>query len=188
LREEIHIDRLYSVRDIDYQIKNGTFPDFKYSLSDTILFLLMARRKPIKGKIKQMKEVFLTIAEVFKDKVQPVNFVRHRYGPHSEEVEFAIEHLISSNYLSASGNKKEGDFAIKLTPKGENYIELKYNNLPDNLRATLERKRQEWDTFISQGILKLVYTHYSQYLENSVYKRRYEKLDWSNDNQEPNKK
>jgi len=96
--------------------------------------------------------------------------------------------LIASNHVSASGKKTSGDFAIRLTPKGLRYIESKYNSLPEDTKKLLSRKRQEWDTFIPQGILKLVYTHYSDYLENSVYKFRYEKLNWNDDNQRPQTK
>lgn len=186
MTNESHVERFYSVREIDDMIKTKDFPDFKYNLSDTIMFLLAARKKPIKGKTRQMKEVFLALGEVLlKERVQPVHFIKHRYGPYSEEVEYTIAELVASNFLSSSGKKTEGDFAIQLTPKGSRYIEAKYNNLPEETKKLLMRKRQEWDTFISQGILKLVYTHYSDYLENSVYKRRYEKLDWDDDNQRP---
>ena len=189
MTNDSHVERFYSVPEIDDMIKTKDFPDFKYSLSDSIMFLLAARNKPIKGKTRQMKEVFLALGEVLlKERVQPVQFIKHRLGPYSEEVEYVIENLIASNYVSTSGRKTEGDFAIKLTPKGLQHIEAKYNNLAEGTRKLLVRKRQEWDTFISQGILKLVYTHYSDYLEHSVYKHRYEKLDWDNDNQRPEKK
>jgi len=189
MTNESHVERFYSTQEIDDMIKTKDFPEFKYTLSDAVMFLLAARNKPIKGRTRQMKEVFLALGEVLlKERVQPVHFIKHRLGPYSEEVEYTIEHLIASNYLSASGQKNTGDFAIKLTPKGLKHIEGKYNSLPENTRKLLSRKRQEWDSFISQGILKLVYTHYTDYLENSVYKYRYEKLDWNNDNQRPEKK
>jgi hypothetical protein len=177
------IEKLYSISQVDSLIKAQKL-SFRYSLSDVILFLLYADRHPIKGKVKQMKEIFLVLNEtLFGESVQPVHFEKNRFGPYSEEVEYTIDQLVFLNLLSVNGKRNSKDFAIEITPKGISYIKRKYLELPVNIQQILKRKRAEWDTQIPQGLLKYVYTHYEEYLENSVFKERYEKLDWNNDNQ-----
>lgn len=180
--------KLYSLRELDEMIRRQK-EDFTYSLADSILFLLYAHNKPIRGKIKQMKEVFLMLNEVLQDQnVQPVYFEKKQFGPYSDAVEFTIEHLISWNYLESAGRKRSKDFAIALTPKGREYISRKFHELPESKRELLRKRRIEWDTHIPSGIMNIVYTHYDEYLENSVLKKRYEILDWGDDKQEPMKK
>jgi hypothetical protein len=173
--------------EIDDLIKTGT-RTFKYSLSDAILFLLYADSQPIKGKTRQMKEIFLMLTEVMNEQnVEHVNFERKRFGPYSEAVDYTIDQLVFSNYISVGGKKSSNDFAIEITQKARNYIKEKYGELPYHIRQTLERKRKEWDTHIPAGLLNLVYTRYPEYLEKSVFRKRYEPLDWKNDKQRPSK-
>jgi hypothetical protein len=173
--------------EIDDLIKTGT-RTFKYSLSDAILFLLYADSQPIKGKTRQMKEIFLMLTEVMNEQnVEHVNFEKKRFGPYSEAVDYTIDQLVFSNYISVGGKKSSNDFAIEITQKARSYIKEKYAELPYHIRQTLERKRKEWDTHIPTGLLNLVYTRYPEYLEKSVFRKRYEPLDWDNDKQRPSK-
>ena len=159
---------------------------FQFSLDTVILFLLHSDSEPIKGKIKQMKEVLLTLNQVFKNQnVQPVHFKKHRYGPYSQAVEHTIDHLVYSNLISIRGKKNTNNFAIELTRKGSEWIKDAYQTLPENIRETLKQKRLRWDTHISQGILKLVYRDHEEFLEKSVIKKRYQKLNWNDDKQRP---
>lgn len=172
---------LTKIDDIIKKKKNS----FKYSLSDVILFLLYSDNRPIQGKIKQMKEIFLVLQEVlYEQDIQPIKFQRHRFGPYSELVEYVIDQLLFSNHILTRGKKTSNDFSIEITPKGRDYIKHKFNELPINIQKRLKRKRDEWDTLTSKGILKLVYEHYPDYLENAVLKKRYERLNWDSDNKE----
>lgn len=177
-----------TLQEIDEQIRKEKI-DFKYTLSDAILFLLYSDRKPIKGRIKQQKEVFLALNLVLdKIPIQPVFFKKHRFGPYSEEVEHTIDQLVFSNHLKVSGgDKRSNQFSISISPNGMNYIKDKFNELPSNIQEKLEKSREEWDTHTPEGILNVVYTHYPDYLENSVLKNRYQPLDWDDDKQVPTK-
>jgi hypothetical protein len=167
---------------IDNLIKSQK-DSFKYSLSDVILFLLYSDNRPIQGKTKQMKEVFLVLQEVLNEQnVQPIKFEKHKFGPYSELVEYVIDQLLFSNYILTRGKKTSNDFSIEITPKGREYIKDKFNKLPIHIQKRLKRKRYEWDTLTSKGILKLVYEHYPEYLENAVLKKRYERLNWDTEN------
>jgi hypothetical protein len=167
---------------IDNLIKNKR-NSFKYSLSDVILFLLYSDKRPIQGKTKQMKEVFLVLQEVLdKQDIQPIKFEKHKFGPYSEVVEYVIDQLLFSNYILTRGKKTSNDFSIEITPKGKEYIKEKFNELPTQIQNQLKRKRDEWDTLTSKGILKLVYEHYPEYLENAILKKRYERLNWDTEN------
>ena len=133
-----------------------------------------------------MKEVFLALNQIFLNQgVQPVYFKKHRFGPYSQEVEHTIDQLLFTNFISVSGRKNTKDFAIGLTEKAGERIKSKYDKLPENIQKLLKQKRVEWDTHIPQGILKLVYRDYEEFLENSVFKKRYQKLDWDDIEQRP---
>src|SRR5688500_5298521 len=94
-----------SISEIDNLIKTRK-SNFKYSLSDAILFLLYADREPIRGKIRQMKEVFLMLTEIMNyEKIEPVHFEKKFFGPYSDKVEFVISQLAFSNYVNVSGKK-----------------------------------------------------------------------------------
>lgn len=163
--------------------------DFKFTVADAVLFLLYADRRPIKGKIKQQKEVFLAIRLVLdKLPILKPTFKKHKFGPYSEEVDDTIDQLVFSNYLDVRGKKSSNQFAIKISPVGMNYIKDKFNGLPLEIQEDLKKNRERWDTHTTEGILNVVYTHFPEYLENSVLKNRYEKLDWTNDKQVPRKK
>jgi len=176
-------EKLYTISEIDDLIKKQVVT-FKHTLADAILFLLYADRHPIKGKIKQQKEVFLALKEVMNTlNIQPVKFIKHRYGPYSEEVEDTIDQLVFSNFISVSGDKRTNDFAIEITPDGMEYIKEKFKDVPVDVQERLKAKREEWDTHTTQGILKVVYTYYDEYLEKSVFKDRYKKINWEDENQ-----
>lgn len=62
-------------------------------------------------------------------------------------------------------------------------IKKKYQELPPHTQELLKRKRLEWDTHTPKGIMNVVYTHYPQYKEKAMLKKRYADLDWNDDNQ-----
>ena len=135
-------EKLYSLREFDEMIKKHK-ASFEYTLADAILLLLYADKNPIKGKIRQMKEVFFMLKEVLhKVNVQPVEFKKKRYGPHSEEVEFTIDGLVFSNFVKVSGKKATNDFAIEITEKGREYTKNKFQELPKDVQETVKRRRR----------------------------------------------
>lgn len=185
MNKQVEFEGRFSVADVDKDIRTQN-TSFKYTLADVILILLYAHNKPIRGKTKQMKEVFLVLNEVLpKENIQRIDFVPHRLGPYSEEVEYTINNLLMSNYITTSGKKTTNDFAIELTNKGKQYIRTKFLELPDHIKERLRTKRLEWDTHSTQGILNLVYTNYDKYLEKSVLKKRFAKIDWDDEGQKP---
>lgn len=183
--EESELEKTYSLSEIEDLRRDYKF-DFKHTLSDAILYLLFADDEPIKGKIKQMKEVFMALYDLFpKDAFQPVYFRKHKFGPYSEEVENTIDHLVFTNYISVDGKRNTKNFAIDLTKKGTKHVQPKFILLPKTTQKLLAKKRKEWDTHISTGILNLVYRDYAEYLENSVFKKRYAGLNWDDVKQRP---
>ncbi len=179
------INKLYSLTEIDEIIRNQK-DEITFTLRDVVLFLLYADEEPIKGKIRQMKEVFLALKEILpKQDFQPVMFEKKQYGPYSEEVEHTIDQLTFANYVEIQGNKQSNEFTLKITSKGASYIRNKFDNLPINVQKGLKQKREEWDSFTPSGIIHYVYIHNEEFLENSVLKNRYKKLDWTDETQKP---
>jgi len=185
---EPDLERTIPLKEIDQLILKKQV-DFKFTLADAILFLLYSDRKPIRGKIRQQKEVFLALKLVLdKVPIQKIVFKKHRFGPYSEEVDDTIDQLVFANYVEVRGKKTTNQFAIKISPIGMNYIKDKFGELPPEIQEDLKKNRERWDTHTTEGILNVVYTHFPEYLENSVLKNRYEHLDWSNDKQVSSKK
>ena len=150
----------------------------RFTIKDVVLLLLYADPHPIEGRIRQMKQVFLAAREVLgMPNVEPPIFHKRRFGPHSDLVEGAIEQLILSNSVRATGDKRRSDFRLEITPLGRARIKEKYASLPPRTREMLEQKRIEWDTFTPAGIMEYVYIHNREYLENSVFKDRF-RAEW----------
>ncbi|MDE1818378.1 MAG: hypothetical protein KGI19_07225 [Thaumarchaeota archaeon] len=183
MSETSEFQKGYSLDEIEKIRKEKRFK-FEYTLADAILFLLYADEEPIKGKTKQMKEVFLTLNQVLpREKTQPVEFAKRQFGPYSEYVNETIDHLIFTNRISTIGKKAKNNVAIKIAPKGALYIQEKFKKLPIDTQNLLRTKRKEWESHIPSGILNLVYRDNKEYLENAILKKRYKPLDWSDTTQ-----
>jgi len=188
MSETSEFQKGYSIPEIEKIRKQQKFK-FNYTLVDIILILLRADPEPIKGKTRQMKEIFLTLNQVFpKSMVQPVQFDKHLYGPYSEHVRDSIGHLIFTNRIDVIGKTKKNNVAIELASKGSLHIEDKYKKLPSEIIKLLKIKRKEWESHIPKGLLHLVYRDHKEYLENAILKNRYKPLDWSNIKQGPEKR
>lgn len=187
MSEASEFQKGYSIPEIEKIRKEQKFK-FDYTLIDIILLLLRADDKPIKGKTRQMKEIFLTLNQVFpKPMVQPVQFDKHLFGPYSEYVKDSIDHLIFTSRIDVIGKTKKTNVAIEIASKGSLYIENKYKKLPSQIIEVLKIKRKEWESHIPRGLLSLVYRDHKEYLEHAVLKNRYKPLDWSNIKQRPEK-
>lgn len=132
-----------------------------------------------------MKEIFLSLKEVFSElNVQQIPFFKkQRYGPYSKEVINALDDLMFLNYVSLVGKKNTNNMGIKITEKGTEFIKNKFEKLPQEKQTELQRKRVEWDTWTTQGIMNYVYTHYEDYLEKAIQKKRFEKVNWEDVNE-----
>ena len=170
-------DRLYSLSEID-DVVMGQIGRIRFTLADVVLLLLYADLRPIQGKIRQMKQVFLALREVLPEAdVEPVKFEPRQFGPYSEDVEDTIEQLAFANYVSISGGSRR-DCRLSITPKGRAYIAGRFDALPAAVREKLAQKRREWNTLTPAGMMHYVYVHNPKFLENSVLKGRYRGMEW----------
>ena len=170
-------DLLYPAREMDRTVLPQAGRP-RFTIEDVVLLLLYADPRPIEGKIRQMKQVFLATTEVLgRPDVEPAVFHKRRFGPHSDHVEGAVEQLIFSNSVRAVGDKRRSDYRLEITPLGRARIKVKYASLPPRTRKMLAQKRIEWDTFTPAGIMEYVYIHNREYLENSVFRDRFE-AEW----------
>jgi len=184
---EYDIKQSYSASQFNDIIKKGT-TDFKlsFTLFDVILLLLYSDKEhPIYGKTRYMKEIFLALKEIFSETdVQQIPFFKKdRYGPYSKEVINVLDDMLFSNYVNLIGKKNTNKMGIKLTPKGNDFAKEKFYELPDELQNKLMRKRVEWDTLTTQGIMNYVYTNYEDFLENAIMKKRFNTVNWDDKNE-----
>lgn len=167
-------DRLYSLREID-EAADRLAGKIKFTLEDVLLLLLYADPRPIEGKTRLMKEVFLALNEVLpRGDAERVNFRPHRFGPYTERVYAAADRLAFTNKVQIERDKNRGGHSVAITPKGRAQIAAKFGALPARTRETLAQKRAEWDTLTPAGIRDYVYTHYEEYLENALLKGRFD--------------
>lgn len=179
---EIFSEKQYTVEEADALLKQFDFTEVsEYTLFDTILFLLYADNEyPIDGKVKQQKEIFLAYKEIFSKvkSFEQVDFDKQRYGPFSEEVDHTIDDMAFSNYITIQGRKKPDTLSISITDKGKKFIAKKFQELPSEIQKELKRKRADWDSMTTQGIMNYVYLHYPEYREKALQKKRFKPLDW----------
>jgi len=184
---EYDVKQSYSLSEFNDIIKKGASSFvLNFTLFDVILLLLYSdKTHPIFGQTRYMKEIFLALKEIFSEsKVQRIPFFKKdRYGPYSKEVVNALDDMMFSNYVEIVGKKNTNKMGVKLTKKGTNFIKDRFDELPITLQNKLKRKREEWDTLTTQGIMNYVYTHYEDYLENAIQKKRFEKVNWDDLNE-----
>ena len=167
-------DRLYSLQEID-EMAALEAEEIKFTLEDAILLLLYADPRPIEGKTRLMKEVFLALREILpRPDVERVDFRPHRFGPYTERVYGAADQLAFVNKIQVARDKNRGGYSLAITPKGRAHIGARFGALPARTREDLARKRAEWDTLTPAGIRDYVYIHYPEYLENALLKGRFE--------------
>ena len=167
-------DRLYSLQEIDEMTALKT-EEIKFTLEDAILLLLYADPRPIEGKTRLMKEVFLALHEIFpRSDVERVVFRPHHFGPYTERVYGAADQLAFTNKVQVARDKNQGGYSLAITPKGRAYIGARFGALPARTREDLAQKRAEWDTLTPAGIRDYVYVHYPEYLENALLKARFD--------------
>lgn len=147
---------------------------------DEIIFLLLIAtpEKPIYGKTLLMKEAFLLSKEflIQTNELQDPKFIGHKYGPHS----FLLEHIIyNMEAMQLLDRKGKSEYSVySLTNNGKKYAELSLEKLSSRERDELKKKRITWDELGIEGIKKLVYDNYRDYINNSVIKYKYRLVDW----------
>lgn len=170
-------DRLYALSEIDDAVM-GQIARVRFTVADVVLLLLYADPRPIRGKILQMKQVFLALREILPESdVEPVRFEPRRSGPYSEDVEDAIEQLVFTNYAAISGGSRR-DYELSITPRGRAYAAGVFDALSPAVREKLAQKRREWDTLTPAGMMRYAYVHNPELLANSALEGRYRGMDW----------
>lgn len=166
---------LYTLQEID-EAADRLARKIEFTLEDVLLLLLYADPRPIEGKTRLMKEVFLALNEVLpKDEAERVDFRPHRFGPYTERVYAAADRLAFTNRAQITLDKNLGGHSIAITPKGRAHIGARFGALPARTRERLVQKRLEWDTLTPAGIRDYVYMHYREYLKNALLKGRFDR-------------
>ncbi|MBM2819369.1 MAG: hypothetical protein HW410_1051 [Nitrosarchaeum sp.] len=149
----------------------------KFGSVETILLLLgITSDKPIKGKTMMMKQTFLSEKE-FKLDMQDLQFVGHKFGPHSFLIENVLKNMEFVGLVKKYG-VKTNQTKYYLTEDGKNEAKKLINTLSDDEQKTIKKKRVSWDELGLDGMVKFVYNNYPKYTDASVIKRRYVLVDW----------
>ncbi|MCW3990778.1 MAG: hypothetical protein NWE88_11975 [Candidatus Bathyarchaeota archaeon] len=169
---------VYSYEEANKRLKN--IIKKKISVSDVILVLLYSHSsKPIFGRISLMKQVFLLIEEVLnKGEVQDAKFVPYHFGMYSFTVGASLTNLEYSGFIEQRGKKNTKLERFFITTKGERHISSIFNEFSYELQNTIREKRQGWDQLGYDGILRLVYQNYPEYIDKSQIKERYKAIKW----------
>ena len=165
-------DRPHSVREID-EAAGRPAGAIKFALEDVLLLLLYADPRPIEGRTRLLKEVFLALCEVIpRGEAERVDFRPHRLGPYAERVYAAADRLAFANKVQIARDKNRGGFSLAITPGGRAHIGARFDSLPAPTRERLAQKRLEWDTLTPAGIRDYVYTHHGARPESAPLKGR----------------
>ena len=150
---------------------------------DLILLFFYARRRPVKGRIRQQHEIFLAIKIVFNNTAicPAVSFEKRRSGPYSGHVEDALNELGFSNFLAITGKKSSNDFAVTISFNGMNYIKDKFNALSEKTKNDLELLRAQLEAHTRDGVLNIIRTHFSKYINVPDTDIHGSVPDWHND-------
>lgn len=152
----------------------------KINAAEGILLLLAVTDKPIYGRIKLFKELFLLEKEVFNKNsyLEHMQFVPYRFGPYSFRVGHLLEDLEMLGLILRKGKKNTGDESFSITEKGRKYIARLFDELPKDLLEEVKKRRIGWDELGSDGILRYVYQHYPEYKQKSELKEKYKTITW----------
>lgn len=147
----------------------------KLSFSDMILALFYAQNKPIKGMILLMKEIFLMQREFAKEdniRINDASFTSYKYGPYSVDVDDFIDIMEEYGLIMSSGRKSSNKEIFYLTDKGILEGKKAFSRLNEDQQERLRDLRKGWDQLGVRGILKLVYTKYPEYIDESEIKQQ----------------
>lgn len=166
-----------------YEKANERLDDFEMktlTITDIILILLYAQPdNPLYGRVSIMKQIFLLIKEVLKEyKIQDPKFIPYRFGMYSFTVGNALDNLEYSGLIVQKGKKNTKRETFGISEKGKERISRTFNSLPDELQEKIKEKRKGWDQLGYDGILRLVYQKYPEYVEKSHLKNRYKSIKW----------
>lgn len=153
----------YQLREIA-KVRGLRAGTIKFTLEDVILLLLHAGPRPIEGKTRLMKEVFLALGDIFPwAEAERVDFRPHRFGPYSERVYAVADQLAFINKVKVEGGRNGGVRSLAITSRGREHIGAKFDALPARTRERLVQKRAEWDALTPAGIRDSVNAHYETY-------------------------
>lgn len=148
----------------------------KFGPVDIVLLLLgVTPDKPIKGKTMMMKQTFLSEKELTLD-VQDLEFVGHRFGPHSFLMENILRNMEFLSLIKKNGTTKNPKYFLSENGKKRADELLKKLGLEET--EQLKKFRITCDEMGIDGILRFVYNNYHDYIDESIIKRRYFLVDW----------
>jgi len=136
-----------------------------------ILALLRADNKEgIRGKLFLQKEVFL-IVNFIKEMKSSADFEAHFYGPYSESVEYAVEHLLSYKLVE----EKMGKYVI--THSGIDVFEELKNRLSEDKLEAIEDFKVFLNDLSQKELLVFIYSSFPEFttesgIKDEVYKGR----------------
>ncbi len=148
----------------------------KFGPIDIVLLLLgIIPDKPIKGKTMMMKQTFLTEKELSLD-LQDLEFVGHRFGPHSFLIENVLRNMEFLSLIKKNGSTKNPRYY--LAKNGAKRAKELLKELNPEETKQLREFRISCDEMGTDGILRFVYNNYHDYIDESIIKRRYFLVDW----------
>ena len=89
-----------------------------------------------------------------------------------------LANLEYSGYIEQRGKKNTKLEQFRITNKGKEYVSDVFESFSDDLKEIIREKRKGWDQLGYDGILRLVYQKYPEYIEKSEIKKRYKSIKW----------
>ena len=152
------------IKQTDYKMTNESLEIFnaltkKLYGKDIILLLLSIGQ--IKGKIVFQKQVFLAWKELFFCHTVDLDYGPNRYGPYSEIINNSSKFLQKKNLIKIIARKGEGTI-YRITELGLNEVQKRSDELKISV-TELTKKKQDWDEWDKEGIMRYTYRNYPEY-------------------------
>ena len=144
-----------------------------------LTLLYVADSKPILGKTRFVKEIFLAYKDMEKKySIEDFHFVPYHYGPYSFRLMEILDSLIMFGLVETSGNPVSNSYVISLTQIGKKEAEEAVKKFNNEDIEYLRNKRIGWDQMTSRALIHYTYNKYEEYTKWSKIKHKFEKIEW----------
>jgi len=160
------------VEDIQYKITDESllvFNQLNKKIFGTDIILLLLSIGKIKGKIVFQKQVFLAWKQIFFKQTVDLGYIPYRYGAYSKIIDDSAKYLEKKDMIKIIKRKGEGSIFL-ITDYGLNEITKRVNELRIDL-SKLIKKKQDWDEWDKEGIMRYTYRKYPEYTSEAKLSR-----------------
>lgn len=159
-----------SIEQTDYKMTDKSLVIFNKTskkIHSTDIILLLLSISQIKGKIVFQKQVFIAWKELFFNRAVDLGYLPDRYGAYSKIIQDSARYLYENDLIKIIVRKGEGSI-YSITEHGLKEIKKRSAELNLNVDKLAEKK-QDWDEWDKEGIMRYTYRKYPEYTSETKF-------------------